>query len=104
MTKSNEARLAEQALGFVTEILMELTVDLDVGPIESSDRLGNLGLESISLVYLIAEVQQRFQLGDALVQTLRREVGAEMPQLTVAAFARIVAHTATEPYNGRQAS
>ena len=78
----------------VVGVLTELTADLDdpveVGP---SSRLNGLGLESISIVYLIAEVQQVFGLGDALVQALRTGVGRRLPQLTVAEFAAVVSRT-----------
>ena len=57
MTAAEKTSMAEEVLGFVTEVLAELTADLDVGGIHPEDRLGQLGLESISLVYLIAEVQ-----------------------------------------------
>ncbi len=61
----------EAILSFVTEILAEVAADWDVGPILPETQLGELGLESISLVYLIGEIQQRYHLQDRLFQSLR---------------------------------
>jgi aryl carrier-like protein len=69
---------------FVGEVLDELTEDLDAGAVGPDDVLGDLGLESISLVYLIAEVQQRFQLGDRLLDSLRWHPPTDVRALTVA--------------------
>ena len=74
-------------LAFVTEILDELTEDLDLGEVEPEDVLGDLGLESISLVYLIAEVQQEFDLEDRLLESLRWHPPTDVRALTVAQFA-----------------
>ncbi len=74
-------------LAFVTEILDELTEDLDLGEVGPEDLLGDLGLESISLVYLIAEVQQEFGLGDRLLDSLRWHPPTDVRTLTVAQFA-----------------
>jgi hypothetical protein len=74
-------------LAFVTEILDELTEDLDVGGVGPEDLLADLGLESISLVYLIAEVQQEFDLGDRLLESLRWHPPTDVRALTVAQFA-----------------
>jgi hypothetical protein len=71
---------------FVGEILDELTEDLDAEVVGPDDVLGDLGLESISLVYLIAEVQQRFQLGDRLLDSLRWHPPTDVRALTVAEF------------------
>jgi hypothetical protein len=75
-------------LTFVTEILDELTEDLDVGGVAPEDLLGDLGLESISLVYLIAEVQQEFDLGDRLLDSLRWHPPTDVRGLTVGEFAQ----------------
>jgi acyl carrier protein len=58
-------------LDFVLELLEEITADRDVEPLSPGHLLGDLGLESINLVYLIAELQQEFRLGDALISALR---------------------------------
>jgi acyl carrier protein len=53
-------------------ILREV-IEWDVGEITPDTHLGGLGLESISLVYLIAEVQQHYGLRDRLFQRLREQ-------------------------------
>jgi hypothetical protein len=58
-------------LRYVTDILTEITAEWDVGEISHESRLGDLGLESISLVYLIAEIQQHYHLQDLLFNRLR---------------------------------
>lgn len=63
---------AEAAL---REILEDLSEDLDTDgtDFDADTRLIDLGLESISLIYLISELQQHFGLGEQLFQKLRRE-------------------------------
>ena len=63
-----------EILRYILEILREVTADWDVGEISPETRLGDLGLESISLVYLIAEVQHYYNLQDLLFQKLRMAV------------------------------
>jgi acyl carrier protein len=72
---------------FVMEILEELTEDLGVEALGPDDVLGALGLESISLVYLIAEVQQKFDLQDRLLESLRWHPPTDVRALTVEQFA-----------------
>jgi acyl carrier protein len=74
-------------LDFVTEILDELTEDLDLGSVGPDDVLIDLGLESISLVYLIAEVQQEFGLENRLLESLRWDPPTDVRELTVTQFA-----------------
>lgn len=62
----------EDVQEYVVGLLSEITADWDV-EISSTTDLGSLGLESISLVYLIGEVQQRYGLRDVLFQRLRSE-------------------------------
>jgi acyl carrier protein len=61
----------QDILAYIIEILTEITADWDVGEISSETQLGNLGLESISLVYLIGEVQHYYHLQDLLFEKLR---------------------------------
>jgi acyl carrier protein len=63
----------QSILGYVIEILREITADWDVGEIDAATGLGQLGLESINLVYFIAEVQQNYGLRDALFNQLRAD-------------------------------
>ena len=56
---------------YVLELLREITADLDVPDISGDTQLGELGIESISLVYFIGELQRHFQLDDRLFENLR---------------------------------
>jgi acyl carrier protein len=73
MATSKSALPAQTILQYVTEILREITADWDVGEISAASSLGQLGLESINLVYFIAEVQQHYDLRDALFNQLRAD-------------------------------
>jgi hypothetical protein len=78
-------------LALVLEILTEVSADLDLPPITAKTVLGELGLESISLVYLIAEVQQELDLGDGLLSALRARPEVGVRALTVDEFAVLAA-------------
>jgi hypothetical protein len=78
-------------LALVLEILTEVSADLELAPITENTVLGELGLESISLVYLIAEVQQELSLGDGLLRALRTLPQLGVRELTVAEFAALAA-------------
>lgn len=54
----------------VAGMLEEITEEWDAGPITADTCLGSLGLESINLVYFIAELQQQFDLQDRLFKKL----------------------------------
>ncbi|WP_195909185.1 acyl carrier protein [Microlunatus sp. Gsoil 973] len=84
-TEPKQAR--ELVLGLITEI----TRDVDTRPVTWDRRLGDLGLESISLVYLIAELQQQLSLGDRLVRELRIRSRVELPMITVGELADLAA-------------
>lgn len=66
------------------EILADVTADWDIEPgeITLETRLVDIGMESISLVYLIAELQQAYGLGDRLFQKMREE-GSLLKDMTV---------------------
>jgi hypothetical protein len=53
------------------ELLQDINDDSDSGEVTLETRLVDLGLESISLVYLMAELQQMHGLGDALFRLMR---------------------------------
>jgi aryl carrier-like protein len=55
------------------DLLKDINQDWEVETITPHTRLVDLGLESISLVYLIAELQQMYQLGDLLFRKMRSE-------------------------------
>lgn len=68
----------------IAEIFEDLADDLDadVVALTPDTRLVDLGLESISLVYLISELQQHFALEDRLFHKLRSE-GLLLKEMTV---------------------
>jgi len=55
----------------VIGILREITADWDVGEISAESRLAILNLESINLVYFIAELQQKYALQQRLFTQIR---------------------------------
>lgn len=63
----------ENAYSALSEIFTDLSEDLEAEPVDftGETRLVELGLESISLIYLISELQQHFELGERLFQHLR---------------------------------
>jgi hypothetical protein len=71
MAGQNQSVERHAVFHYITEILAEITEDWDVGEISLETRLGDLGVESISLVYLIGEMQQYYNLQDLLFQRLR---------------------------------
>jgi hypothetical protein len=75
--------------GFIVELLREVTEGWDLGPVSGATVLGSLGLESINLVYLIAELQERYALGDALIERLRADQ-IDIRELPVASMAGLV--------------
>ena len=75
----------------VHEILEDLVMDLDVGPVTGDRLLSSFGLESISLVYLIAEVQEVLDLGDRFVAALR-SAQVSVVEMRVDEFADLAAH------------
>jgi acyl carrier protein len=66
------------------EIFDDLGEDLDISglTLTADTKLTDLGMESISLVYLVSELQQHYGLGDRLFRRLR-ETGAMIRDLSV---------------------
>jgi hypothetical protein len=58
---------SHEVVAHLIRILREITADWDVLEISPETRLDSLGLESINLVYFVAEVQQTYHLQDRLV-------------------------------------
>jgi Phosphopantetheine attachment site len=58
---------------FIIGLLDEIVAEWDHEPIGPTTELGSLGIESINLVYLLAEVQHEYGLGDRLLNALRTE-------------------------------
>ena len=70
MSTTISTQEAETAL---REILSDLAEELEIetSGFDRTTSLIDLGLESISLVYLVSELQQHFGLGDRLFRQLR---------------------------------
>lgn len=85
---------------FILGILRELTQDWTDLDLTEDCRLGELGLESIALVYLIAEVQHQYGLEDKLIRRLR-EVQADVRAMSVGDFAAFAAGAGADPAQTR---
>lgn len=59
--------------GSLKELLDDINDGTEGPEVTLDTRLVDLGLESISLVYLMAELQQMYGLGDALFRQMRNE-------------------------------
>jgi aryl carrier-like protein len=64
------------------ELLRDINEDWEGDEVTPQTRLVDLGMESISLVYLIAELQQMYGLGDTLFRKMREE-GTFLKDMTV---------------------
>lgn len=73
------------------EIFDDLGEDLDLGDVvlTAETKLLDLGMESISLVYLVSEIQQHYALGDRLFRHLR-ETGTMIRDLSVGDVEKMV--------------
>jgi acyl carrier protein len=78
-----------EVLEHVIRVLEEITDDWDVGQISADSRLSALNLESINLVYFIAEIQQSYGLENRLVAQIR-SFGRPLGDLRVADIADFV--------------
>jgi acyl carrier protein len=78
-----------QIESLILELLEEITQDWDIGKPTAATEFGSLGLESINLVYLIAELQVEYGLEDALIARLRRD-RIDVRRLRVDEMARLV--------------
>lgn len=65
----------EDAMSVMQEIFEDLGDDLDLedDTLSPDAKVVDMGMESISLVYLVSELQQHFGLGDALFRKVRGE-------------------------------
>ena len=89
MTAFPDSRDADTVLTHVIGILQEITSDWDVGTISSDTRLADLNLESINLVYFIAELQQQYGLQQRLFTRIRSTDRA-VAELTVGDVVQLV--------------
>jgi acyl carrier protein len=78
-----------EVLAHVLGILEEITGDWDVGKISADSRLADLNLESINLVYFIAELQQKYGLQQHLFTRIR-SAGRPLAELRIADIADFV--------------
>ena len=65
----------DDAMSVLQEIFEDLADDPDLEDetLDPNAKILDLGMESISLVYLISELQQHYGLGDALFRKVRDE-------------------------------
>jgi acyl carrier protein len=63
----------EALFGSLKELLDDINDGAEGPEVTLETRLVDLGLESISLVYLTAELQQMYGLGDAMFRQMRSE-------------------------------
>jgi acyl carrier protein len=70
----------EDVANHILEMLRTLTEDVNIDPITLQTYLGDTGLDSVCMAYLIGEVQQKYELQDAVYRAL---VKANSPILTL---------------------
>ena len=63
----------EALFGSLKELLDDINDGVEGPELTQDTRLVDLGLESISLVYMMAELQQMYGLGDALFRQMRND-------------------------------
>jgi hypothetical protein len=87
-------------LEYILQLLEEITAEWDPEPISAATELGSLGIESINLVYLLAEVQQEYSLGDRLLGRLRTQQ-IDVRVVCVGELVELVAQIAHAPREAR---
>ena len=98
---ASDARVGRSdVLAYLVTLLTEISEDWDVH-ISSDTRLGDLWVDSINVVYLIAEVQGHYGLGDALIARLRT-AQIDVREVTVVEFADLVLDTLDNRADGRE--
>ena len=95
----------EDANSVLQEILEDIFEGLDEEGLEfpAESKLIDLGLESISLIYLISELQQHYGIGDLLFRRLREEE-LMMKDMSIGEIINSVVTLANEIPTARQAS
>ncbi len=83
MSQSRADVERDSVVEHVLEVLRSLTQDVDVDPITLQTCLGDTGLDSVCVAYLIGEIQQYYGLKDALYRAL---VKANLPILTIRVY------------------
>jgi len=70
----------EDVANHLLEMLRTLTQDVDIDPITLQTCLGDTGLDSVCVAYLIGEIQQQYALRDCVYRAL---VKTNTPILTL---------------------
>lgn len=73
MVEQDDSQDIAEVMTAIRALIEDVAEDWDLGEVSEATRLVDLGMESISLVYLVAELQQQFGLGDALFNHLRKQ-------------------------------
>jgi len=75
MTRYGVAIEYDDVMAVLREIVDDLQDDLELDEVDLTPgtRLVDLGMESISLVYLVSELQQNYRQGDGVFRRLRAE-------------------------------
>ncbi len=73
MVEQDDSLEAGDVFAAIRALIEDVAEDWDPGEIAADTRLVDLGMESISLVYLIAELQQQLGLGDRLFNQMRTD-------------------------------
>jgi acyl carrier protein len=82
MVEQDDSLAAGEVFAAIRALIEDVAEDWDLGEISLATRLVDLGMESISLVYLIAELQQQLGLGDKLFNQMRTD-GTQLKDMTV---------------------
>lgn len=99
MSVSSDA--SDQVLEHVIRVLQEVTAEWDVEPISADTRLGSLGLESINLVYFIAELQQHYRLQGRLLAGLTTS-GRLLTEWRVSEVVTLIGQSRSSPMGGTE--
>jgi hypothetical protein len=60
----------EDVANHIMEKLRSLTEDVDIDTITLQTCMGDTGLDSVCVAYLIGDIQQKYELGDAVYRAL----------------------------------
>jgi acyl carrier protein len=82
MVEQDDSLGAGEVFAAIRALIEDVAEDWDPGEISADTRLVDLGMESISLVYLIAELQQQLGLGDRLFNQMRTD-GTQLKDMKV---------------------
>jgi hypothetical protein len=88
MIRPEYADTTDEILRFIQGRIEDVTSDLDIGPISHDRRLGDLELESITLVLIISQVQRRYGLQDLLFKSMVVS-GKKIVEMTVIDIANL---------------